>query len=103
MTAPAACNGNAADHCCYLDGVVCDYLEENTVPGRRWACGLLVRFGSWQAMSASAEYQPIGSHWASIGKPFNYCDTFDPAFCCVPEDRQGRRYEGQPIPDPVVK
>ena len=52
------CHGNADDHCCYLglDGV-CKYLEENTVPGRRWVCGLMRKLGSWDAVLASDEYQ----------------------------------------------
>ena len=92
-----SCHGNADDHCCYVDGEVCEYLEENTVPGRRWACGLLVKYGSWAAMNASPEYQEIGEHWESRGKPFNYCETFDPAFCCVPEYRNGRANENVPV------
>ena len=53
-----SCHGNGNDHCCYLgDKGVCPHLEENTVPGRRWACGLLRRYGSWEAAEASEEYQ----------------------------------------------
>lgn len=60
------------------------------MPGRRWVCGLLRRYGSWAAMNESPEYQPVGAFWVSLGNPFNYCETFDPGFCCVPEARAGR-------------
>ncbi len=89
------CTGNRDTHCCYLaGGVVCDHLQENTVPGRRWACGLLVKYGSWAAMNRSPEYKPIGDQWVRRSQPFNYCETFDPSFCCRPEYRDGRRYPG---------
>jgi hypothetical protein len=51
------CSGNGKDHCCYLQGKPCRYVEENTVPGRRWACGLRRRLGDWDAVLISSEYQ----------------------------------------------
>jgi hypothetical protein len=53
----AVCAGNSDDHCCYVAGGVCHFLEENTVPGRRWACGLYRRLGSWAAMVADPGWQ----------------------------------------------
>ena len=47
--------GNADDHCCWF-GQVCPHLEENTVSGRRWACGLHRKYGSWEAMYESEEW-----------------------------------------------
>ena len=44
------CTGNSNDHCCYLNGKVCNYLEEYSMPGRRWACGLYRQYGSWVAV-----------------------------------------------------
>ena len=42
------CHGNNDYHCCSLgEGGVCVFLEEHTVEGRRWACGLLRRFKTW--------------------------------------------------------
>lgn len=78
------CTGDGADHCCYLDGKPCPHLEEGTVPGRRWACGLLRQTGTWAAVAADPRYRPIGEHWQSIGQPFNYCETFIPTegACC---------------------
>ena len=52
------CHGNLDDHCCYLGPVgVCRYLEEGTVPGRRWTCGLYRRAGSWAAVYESVAYR----------------------------------------------
>ena len=84
------CTGNSSDHCCYIAGEVCPYLEENTIPGRRWACGLLVKYGSWAAMNESPEYHVIGQHWKSMGEAFNLCELHNPVFCCRPEWRMGR-------------
>lgn len=61
------CHGNGADHCCYVNGQVCPFLEENTVPGRRWACGLLRELGSWDAVHADPRYQPIQAVWDQVG------------------------------------
>lgn len=52
-----SCDGQAEDHCCYVNGTVCTFLEEHTVPGRRWACGLLRVQGSWEAVYALPEWQ----------------------------------------------
>lgn len=50
------CHGNGDDHCCWFNGEVCQFLEENTVPGRRWACGLHRKYGGWEGALASPEY-----------------------------------------------
>ena len=88
------CTGKGAngDHCCYMAGAPCPYLVENTA-GRRFACALIIKYGSIEAMVKSSEYKPIGDHWVSTGQVHEYCLTFDPAFCCRPEFRDGRRNE----------
>lgn len=89
------CTGEGVngDHCCYQAGKPCDYIVENQA-GRRYACGLLLKYGSWEKMNESPEYKPIGEHWSRNGSlPFNYCELFDPAFCCRPEYRNGRHNE----------
>lgn len=93
-----ACSGEGADgdHCCYWDGVKCEYLVEHQA-GRRYACGLLLKFGSWSAMNASPDYAAVGQFWESAGLPFNYCETFDPAFCCRSEFRAGRANEFEEV------
>jgi hypothetical protein len=61
------CHGNGDTHCCYVAGEVCEFLEEATVPGRRWACGLRRELGDWQRVHADPRYQPIHEHWLSVG------------------------------------
>lgn len=77
------CTGRGAngDHCCYLSGAQCPHLVENKA-GRRYACGLLLKYRSWDTMNQSPEYQPIADHWESIGAPRNECEVFSPIFCC---------------------
>lgn len=50
------CPGDTEDHCCYLNGPPCHFLEENTVPGRRWACGLYRELGSWDKVHSDERY-----------------------------------------------
>ncbi len=92
------CTGEGADndHCCYWNGKPCPYLVEN-VAGRRYACGVMLKYGSWEAMNVSPEYEDVGEFWVSASLPFNYCETFDPAFCCRPELRQGRHNENEVV------
>ncbi len=52
-----ACHGTGPDHCCYIAGEVCSYLETDTIAGRRWVCGLLRKYETWDAVYASPEYQ----------------------------------------------
>ncbi len=47
----------------------------------------MVQYGDWDTVIASQEYKPIGDHWASGSSPFDYCRSFDPAFCCRPDQR----------------
>ena len=60
------CTGNLDDHCCYLGHrgedrfgrqSVCPFLEENTVAGRRWSCGLYNKLGSWDKVHRSRDYK----------------------------------------------
>ena len=53
------CLGNRTPHCCHIDGKDCPFLEENTVEGRRWACGLMVELGDWDAVIESARYKEV--------------------------------------------
>jgi len=71
------CHGNGEDHCCWLNGEICQFLEENTVPGRRWACGFLRRLGSWDAVAADPIYQrEVGPHMTRLG--LTVCNDFPP-------------------------
>jgi len=64
----AICKGNNKDHCCWFAGKPCQYLEENTVPDRRWVCGLRREYGDWDRAIASEEYQStIEPHFGPQG------------------------------------
>jgi hypothetical protein len=65
MAMTGSCHGNGERHCCHYRGEVCKYLEEHTVVGRRWACGLLREYGSWKGVYASEEYRELAAlrHW----------------------------------------
>jgi hypothetical protein len=79
----SGCHGNGPDHCCYVDGQVCRWLEENTEPDRRWTCGLRRRLGSWEAVHADPRYQEFpGAIWRESGTVD--CGDFGPAElqCC---------------------
>lgn len=69
---------NAADHCCYVEGRVCEFLEENSEPGFRWSCGLRRELGSWDAVLADPRYAPIKAAFA----PYGYdCKTWPTKPC----------------------
>jgi hypothetical protein len=82
MRETPACTGNGSEHCCYVEGKVCTFLEEGTVPGRRWACGLLRECGSWEAVHADARYAPIQAAWDKVG--IESCGAWmpKPGQCC---------------------
>lgn len=68
MPQVSGCHGNGADHCCYLAGQVCPFLEENTVAGRRWACGLYRELGDWDLVHADPRYtSTVADLWAQSG------------------------------------
>ena len=47
---------NTEDHCCYINGSPCKFLEENTERGKRWSCGLRRELGSWQKVITDSRY-----------------------------------------------
>jgi hypothetical protein len=57
------CHGNGPDHCCWIGGGrACEFLEENTVPGRRWACALFRELGSWDLVHTDPRYLASKAH-----------------------------------------
>lgn len=74
-------DGVAGTHCCWVGGEPCGFLREN-VAGRRFACGLRLEHDSWDGVITDPRYRRVGKHWISVGQPFEYCQTFDPALCC---------------------
>lgn len=80
------CHGNQPDHCCYVDGKRCRFLEENTVEGRRWVCGLRRELGSWEAVHADPGYQKhVQPFWDKVG--IVSCGVWGPDVrqCCFAE------------------
>jgi hypothetical protein len=71
------------DHCCYVDGIRCSFLERNTIPGRNYVCGLRRLLGSWEAVHTDPEYQQrVQSHWDKVG--IESCGAWQPESgqCC---------------------
>jgi hypothetical protein len=80
------CHGNQPQHCCWVAGEVCPFLEEGTVPGRRWACGLRRELGSWDAVHADARYiAHVQVEWDKVG--IESCGAWGPGTgqCCYAE------------------
>jgi hypothetical protein len=68
------CHGTDDSHCCWIEGSLCPHLEENTVPGRRWACGLRRRAGNWDDVYLMAEYQATdAARWFAEHFPGQGC------------------------------
>ena len=81
----SVCHGNREDHCCYVNGEACRFLVEN-VNGRRWACGLYVKYGSWEGVHADPGYQEyVQSYWDQVG--IESCGAWGPGSdqCCFGE------------------
>ena len=71
------CDGNSDEHCCWVDGQECLYVEENTVEGRRWSCGLRRELGNWDDVLASDRYQEnVAVHFEPKGID---CKSWPPA------------------------
>ncbi len=59
---------NNETHCCWVDGKVCQFLEENSEPGFRWSCGLRRKLGSWDAVIEDQGYKDgPGKHFSKFG------------------------------------
>ena len=85
------CTGEGYDGkpCCTLRGERCPYLVENE-RGRRFACGLYLKHGSWQGVNESPEYSKnVAPVWLSMDMPYNECELFSPMFCCRREENPG--------------
>lgn len=60
------CEGNCLKHCCIFAGNVCQYLEEYTMPGRHWVCGLYRIHGNWEGVHMDLKYEVIRELFDSI-------------------------------------
>ena len=43
-------------HCCWVKGKVCKYLEEDSIDGRKWSCGLRRERGNWEDVYTDQRY-----------------------------------------------
>jgi len=50
------CHGNGIRHCCWFKGVECPFIEKNTVPDRRWSCGLFNELQDWDKVLQDVRY-----------------------------------------------
>jgi hypothetical protein len=71
----------SGEHCCWVNGERCAYLVEHA-DGRRFACGLRLELGSWEAVHADPRYAPIQAEWDRCG--IVSCGGWQPApgECC---------------------
>jgi hypothetical protein len=61
------CKGIATHHCCWVNGNPCLHLEENTVEGRHWACGLRRELGDWDLVITDSRYiQNVAPHFGEM-------------------------------------
>lgn len=47
---------NVENHCCFVNGKPCKFLEENTEPGQRWSCALMRELQSWDLVITDPRY-----------------------------------------------
>lgn len=70
------------EHCCWVRGEPCQFLRENE-GGRRWACGLRLELGSWEAVHADSRYlAEIRPAWDEVGAPDDCGDFPGPGRHC---------------------
>lgn len=73
------CDGEfkTGDHCCWVDGVECSYLEINAAnisAGRYWSCALLNELKSWAKVHADPRYlKDVRPAWSKDGKSIPDC------------------------------
>jgi hypothetical protein len=76
----ALCSGlTVGDHCCWVDGEICRFLEIDTVQGRHWVCGLRRELGSWDKVHADSRYlEHVRPFWQRFNPSLN-CGDWPPA------------------------
>lgn len=68
--------GDGGDHCCYINGVVCEFLTyEDDLP----RCGLRLEHGNWHAVHADLRWKnaPVGRWFAARHPGFGCGDWPD--------------------------
>lgn len=60
--------GSGDDVCCYIDGELCRYAQPSKRKGKKWDCGLRVKYRSWKKAHASEEYlRDVRPAWDRAG------------------------------------
>ena len=73
---------NLDDHCCYVDGVPCPFLERNTDRDQKFSCQLRRQNGSWARAIADSRYTASRNSPGIFFKQFGYdCATYQCAEC----------------------
>lgn len=71
----ALCDRTTSDHCCWLRGKECRFLEKD-VGGVRWTCGLRRELGSWDRVHTDPRYlEHVRPFWVSF-RPELDCGTW---------------------------
>lgn len=78
---------NLEDHCCYVNGAPCKFLEENTEPNMRWSCGLRRETGSWAKAILDPRYFESADSPGQAFKrtPYKNCKEFQCPECAMLE------------------
>jgi hypothetical protein len=84
MAICAAGRGNGPEHCCWVNGQICPFLEIDTMPDRYWACGLRRELGSWDAVHNDPGYiERVRPMWDRIDPLMNCGDWPPPGKTCA--------------------
>jgi hypothetical protein len=53
----AECKGDIEnDHCCWVDGKICQYLKHYPDQERKWSCGIREKYNSWDEVYEDEDY-----------------------------------------------
>ena len=71
------------NHCCFVNGEPCKFLEENTEAGQRWTCQLRRETGSWDGAIADPRYfeEPNSPGEAFKDTPYKNCRDYQCREC----------------------
>lgn len=74
---------NLSDHCCYIAGRACPFLEENTEKDYKWSCQLRRENDSWDAVIVDSRYDTgEGSPGHAFkNTPYTNCKTYQCKEC----------------------
>ena len=71
-----------SNHCCWINGVECPFLERGTEKGQLYSCQLRREGGSWAAAIADRRYTETPESPGNVFAKFGYdCETFQCPEC----------------------